>query len=82
VRYGTTGTVSTGSPLNGYRIFHNRANSVLVHRLVALAFVPNPDPANKPCVNHRDGRRDNNIATNLEWANRTENTTMLFGSSA
>ena len=43
----------------------------LVHRLVAKAFIPNPD--NKPDINHIDNNPSNNTATNLEWCNQSEN---------
>lgn len=43
----------------------------LVHRVVALAFIPTGDTSQD--VNHKDGVRSNNAVANLEWLSRSEN---------
>ena len=47
-----------------------------VHRLVADAFIPNPD--GKPFINHIDANRTNNHIENLEWCTGSENARHSF----
>ena len=60
---------------NGYKHIVLTKNGIqtdkLVHRLVAEAFLPNPD--NLPCVNHKDENKSNNFIENLEWCSHKYN---------
>lgn len=67
-------TVSKGYlVVNGYNPEFKKRKSLLVHRLVALAWCRNNDFANKFIVNHKDGNKLNPNYRNLEWCSFTEN---------
>ena len=51
---------------------NNKYTQVFIHRLVAQAFIPNPN--NLPFVNHKDENPRNNCADNLEWCTAKYNT--------
>lgn len=51
---------------------HNEREKFAVHRLVAFAFVGQP-PTDLHEVNHMDGDKKNNVASNLEWVTKSEN---------
>lgn len=60
---------------NGYLFVYlcknGRKKKHWIHRLVAQAFIDNPD--NLPCVNHKDENPSNNCIENLEWCNHIYN---------
>jgi hypothetical protein len=65
---------------NGYvqvKLFKNGERKYFnVHRLVAKCFIPNTE--NKKEVNHKDGNKQNNHASNLEWVTSRENQLHAF----
>ena len=65
---------------HGYHavMFHinGKAQCRKVHRLVAEAFIPNPDKLTD--VNHKDGNKDNNQVSNLEWVTHQVNVQHSF----
>lgn len=69
--------VEIGGSINsyGYRAFHLSKDGKRFtgkgHRLVAMAFIPNPSKYR--CVNHMDGDKDNNSVDNLEWCTHEVN---------
>ena len=76
VRNITTGkTLKNTISTNGYwrvGLWKNKKSIYpLVHRLIAIHFIPNPD--NKPCIDHINRIRSDNRLQNLRWATYSEN---------
>ena len=67
--------LSPGRCRNGYYQVGLCKNNVkkhyVIHRLVAEAYIPNPE--NKPQINHKDEDKSNNALSNLEWVTAKEN---------
>ena len=74
-RTGQTKILKPGYTKDGYTIVvlckDGKGKTYTVHRLVALAFIPNAD--NLTEVNHKDENKTNNHVSNLEWCDRTYN---------
>lgn len=74
-RYGKNLILKQGSGSRGYLNVSlckkGVQKTVNVHRLVASAFIPNPD--NLPCINHKDQNKTNNNVSNLEWCSYYQN---------
>lgn len=82
LRRGNNGTFFRGPKIlslikmkNGYYVVtlvkDSKTTSMYVHRLVAMAFIPNSN--NYPQVDHLDTNRTNNHASNLKWCSNSQN---------
>jgi len=56
---------------SGYYVVHLHNKTRLIHRLLGLQFIKNPE--NKSQINHKDGNKLNNNLENFEWCTRSEN---------
>ena len=73
--YKTKKFLSTHKNSKGYKRAYlckgNGGKFLAIHKLVAMAYIPNPD--NLPQINHKDENKENNTVNNLEWCTNKYN---------
>jgi len=65
------GTLRKDGYNNVKLVNHEGSSLAFLHRLIAVHFISNPE--SKPCVDHVDGIRNNNVITNLRWCTKSQN---------
>lgn len=75
-RIKTLVTSKDGYLMLNWKTLDGKQHSKPIHRIVAEAFIPNPEK--KDTVNHIDGDKTNNNVDNLEWATRREQLTHAY----
>jgi hypothetical protein len=73
IRKKENGKVITEHEDDGYIKVHLNLQNYSKHRLIALQFIPNPDPARLTCVDHINRNRSDNHIENLRWVTISEN---------
>ena len=72
-RKGSNKVISEWIHKTGYILCKLNMNQYMKHRIIALQFIPNDEPDDKPFIDHIDRNRTNNQLTNLRWVNASEN---------
>lgn len=75
-KYGLKSFSLGSKDAHGYITVTIKGKIFKIHRLVAEAFLPNPE--NKKTVNHKNGCKTHNHISNLEWATQSENNKHAF----
>ena len=72
-RKGTDRIIREGISYYGYVSVSLNQKNYLKHRIIALQFIPNDEPDDKPFIDHQNRNRADNRLTNLRWVSAKEN---------